>query len=156
MNSDNLAISIPIVAIVMGVGTGMLSIFLKYRKRREMFAIYNQERMAAIEKGIELPHLPEDFFRDEEAAPSRRSPHRTLLTGLILVFIGLTLFPALYFTRTHTPEGADASLFALIPAGIGADCLIYYFTVGRKLAAAMEAEEKARLAEAARLRNPPA
>jgi hypothetical protein len=87
---------------------------------------------------------------------SRRSRHGTLLAGLILLFIGLTLYLALHATVPRPDDSGDVALFALIPAGIGAACLIYYFAVGRKLAAAMEEERKARLAEAARVRNPPA
>jgi hypothetical protein len=160
MRPENLILLIPIVAIVMSLGTGMLTIYLHYRKRREMFALFHQERMAAIEKGIELPPLPEDFFREssrhQDGQRPRRTPHSALLFGLILVFLGLTSYLALHFTGTRTDEGGDSGLFALIPAGIGAAYLIYYFTVGRKLAAAMEEERKARLAEAARVGNPPA
>ena len=154
---DIASVFIPIVAIVMGIGCGMLQIFLHYRKRKDMFALYHQERMAAIEKGIDLPSLPEDFFQETDGRSRRRhSPHGTLLGGLILVFIGLTLYLALHFGGVRTDGGGDAGLFALIPAGIGAACLIYYFTVGRKLAAAQEEERKARLAELAQGRNPPA
>jgi hypothetical protein len=158
MTPDIIGTFIPIVAIVMGIGIGMLKLFLNYRKRKDMFALYHQERMAAIEKGIELPPFPEKFFDefptekflDKFPTPSRHSPHRTLLQGLILVFIGLTLYLALHFTITRTDGGGDAALFALIPGGIGVACLIYYFTVGRKMAAEMEEERKARLAEASR------
>lgn len=137
---------IPVIIIVMGIGLGMLAIFLRYRRRKDMFALYHQERMAAIDKGIELPPLPEDFFH-EDRTPSRRSPHRTLLWGLILAFIGLTLYLALHFTGTRADGGGDVALFALLPGGIGVACLIYYFTVGRRLAEAMEVEQKTRLAE---------
>ena len=148
-----LIILIPIVAIVMGIGAGMLNLFLDYRKRKDMFALYHQERMAALEKGIELPPLPEDFFHEE---PPRRAPHGTLLTGLILVFAGLALYLAVHFTVSRTDTGGDVALYAFVLCGIGAACLLYYFTVGRKVAAAMEEERKARLADAARGRNPPA
>ena len=148
-----LIVLIPIVAIVMVFGAGMLSHFLNYRKRRDMFALYHQERMAALDKGIELPPLPEDFFHEE---PARRSPHGTLLTGLILVFGGLTLYPALHFTASRTDAGGDAALYALVPCGIGAACLLFYFIVGRKAAIAMEEERKARLTDASRAKNPPA
>jgi hypothetical protein len=156
---------IPVVAVVaivmvfiipiLGICLGMLTVYLNYRKRREMFALYHQERMAAIEKGIELPPLSEDFFH-ENGSPPRHSPHSTLLTGLILVFVGLTVYLALHFSRASTETGVDAALFGLIPAGIGMAFLIYYFTVGRKLAAAMEEERKATLAQAARGENLPA
>ena len=149
------ALFIPIIAIVMVFGTGMLSIYLNYQKRKDMFALYHQERMAALEKGIELPPLPEDFFR-ENGKPARRAPHSTLLWGLVLMFIGLTLYLALHFTIPRNDTDGDPALYALIPAGIGAACLIYYFTVGRRFAVEMEEERKARLAEAARARNLPA
>jgi hypothetical protein len=155
MTPEIIGVFIPIIAIVLGLGTGMLSIYLSYQKRKEMFALYHQERMAAIEKGIELPPVPEDFFRDVGRS-FRPSPHGTLLIGLILVFLGLTLYLAFHFTGTRTENGGDAEFYALIPAGIGVAYLIYYFTVGRKLAAAMEEERKARLAEAAQVRNPAA
>lgn len=153
---DIIGIFIPIIAIVMVLGTGMLGMYLGYRRRKDMFALYHQERMAAIEKGIDLPALPEDFFRETDRRQRRLSSHNTLLGGLVLVFIGLTLYLALHYSGVRTDEGGDAGLFALIPAGIGAACLIYYFTVGRKLALARDEERKARLAEAARGRNPPA
>jgi heme/copper-type cytochrome/quinol oxidase subunit 3 len=139
-----------------------------------MFALYHQERMAALEKGIDLPPWPEDFFR-EGGGPlemmkeikemqqrarcgdsSQRAPHGTLLTGLILVSSSLTLYLALHFGLSREESGADAALFALIPAGTGAAFLVYYFTVGRKAAAEMEAERKARFAGAERAKNPTA
>lgn len=147
------ALLIPILAVLMVFGTAMLGIYLNYRKRRDMFALYHQERMAAIEKGIELPSLPEDFFHEEAGKPRRRPSHGTLLGGLVMVFLGLTLYLALHFTTPRTDVGGDVALFALIPAGIGAACLIYYFTVGRKMAAALEEERKAKLAETARGQN---
>ena len=147
--------AVPITAIVLGLTTAMLKLILNYSRRRHMFALYHRERMAAIEKGIELPALPEDFFNEDSKLPSRGG-HGTLLTGLILVFGGLTLALALHFTESRTDDNGEAALYGLIPASIGAACLVYYFTVGRKLAAAVEEEWKARLADAARLRNPPA
>jgi len=151
-----LGMMIPIIAIVMIFGTGMLAIYFNYRKRRDMFALYHQERMAAIEKGIELPPLPEDFFREDGKGgkPARRGGHGTLLFGLILLIAGLTLYIALHHTLAQNGIDGDEALYALIPSGIGAACLIYYFAVGRKLAAAMETERQGRLAEAARARNP--
>ncbi|HZQ47639.1 MAG TPA: DUF6249 domain-containing protein [Verrucomicrobiae bacterium] len=161
METQNIVALIPIVAIVMIFGTGMLSIYFNYRKRKDMFALYHQERMAAIDKGIELPPLPEDFFHEEaKPAPRFLQPglfqRLILLAGLVLLSIGLTLYIALHFTGVRTDSGSDVALYALIPAGIGVAFLVYYFTVGRKLAMAMEEERKARLAEAARVRNIPA
>ena len=67
----NIIYLIPILAIVMTIGAGMLKLYLNYQKRKDMFALYHQERMAAIEKGIELPPLPEDFFREDSHHPER-------------------------------------------------------------------------------------
>ena len=136
-----IAVFIPIIAIVMGIGIGMLAIFLNYRKRKEMFTLYHQERMAAIDKGIELPPLPEEFFREDGKV---RSPHARLLSGLVWLFIGLSLMIALYFRPPSRLEGA--ALFGLIPTTIGLAYLIYYFAVGRKEAERLEAERKAKSA----------
>jgi hypothetical protein len=142
-----------IVATVMSLAAGILNICLTHQRRKNMFTLYHQERMAALEKGIDLPPLAEDFFH-ENRIRSRGSPHRTLLGGLILMFFGLTLYLALHFAGARSDDDRDRALFALIPAGIGVACLIYYFTVGRKLAAAAEADRKARLAEPPRIGNP--
>ena len=142
MNPGLVALAIPIVAIVMGIGIGSLTIYLHYRKRRDMFALYHQERMAAIEKGIELPPLPEAFFTDDGKPVRTRSPHRGLAAGLVWLFVGLALLVALYFNET-----GPVALYALIPAAIGLAKLTYYFTVGKQEAEALEAERKAKAAE---------
>jgi len=145
MNPGLVALAIPIVAIVMGIGIGSLTIYLHYRKRRDMFALYHQERMAAIEKGIELPPLPEAFFAEDGKSLKTRSPHRGLAAGLVWLFVGLALLVALYFNET----GAVA-LYALIPAAIGLAYLTYYFTVGKQEAEVLEAERRAKAAESNR------
>jgi uncharacterized membrane protein HdeD (DUF308 family) len=139
-----LALFIPIVAIVMSIGLALLAVYLNYRKRKEMFALYHQERLAAIEKGIDLPPLPEAFF-SEDAKPA--SPRRRLLHGLVWLLLGLALLIAL--RCTGEPETA---WFGLIPAGIGAAYLIYYFTVGYKEAELAEQTLRAKLAETNRAR----
>lgn len=149
-----LAIFMTFMVPILAIFLAMLIAFLSYRKRKEMFALYHQERMAAIDKGIELPPLPDHFFQENGPSP-RRSPHKAFLTGLILLFAGLTTSLALHLAGVRTDSGADTAVFGLIPAGIGVAFLIYYFTVGRKLAATMEEEHKSKLAEAARTQNLP-
>jgi uncharacterized membrane protein HdeD (DUF308 family) len=121
-----LGLMIPIIAIIMGIGIGMLAIYLRYRKRKEVFAFYHQERMAAIEKGIECPPWPDRLLADEDA-PSSPSPRRHLLKGLVWLFIGLAATVAVYatFDLSH-------ALFGLIPIGIGLAHLIYYAVEGRR------------------------
>ena len=61
--TEVIAVMIPIVAIVMGIGIGMLSLYLDYRKKREMFAMHHKERLTAIDKGMEVAPLPPEFFQ---------------------------------------------------------------------------------------------
>src|SRR5580658_1417162 len=75
---------IPIIAIVMGLSVAMLCLYLDFRKKRELFQLYHAERMAAIEKGIELPPLPPEFFGDSGDREPKASRHRR--QGLILSF----------------------------------------------------------------------
>src|SRR6185436_20303464 len=89
-----MALLIPLVSVVMGIGIGMLAIYFEYRKRKEMFELYHKERMAALDKGMELPPLPEEFFRHGKPP----SPHGKLLGGLVLVFLAVGMFLA--FTLT--------------------------------------------------------
>ncbi len=140
MNMPNIiAVLIPIVAIVMGIGLAMLSVYLQFRKRKEIFALYHQERMAAIEKGIDLPPLPEEFFTQDS---KRLSPRRRLLVGLVWLFIGLG------FSGAFVGAGnSDVAWYGLIPIGIGLANLIYYFLVGKKEAEMIEEEMRARLTE---------
>ncbi|MGA2749996.1 MAG: DUF6249 domain-containing protein [Verrucomicrobiota bacterium] len=140
-NPATIGVFIPIIAIVMGLSIPLVAMILTYRKRKEMFALYHQERMAAIEKGVELPPLPETFFAEDGRAFRPHSPHRHLLTGLILLLLGLALTLALYF------EVQSECVWGLIPAAIGVAYLIYYFTVGKKEALAIEAAAKAKAAQ---------
>ena len=148
-----LALSIPILAVVLGIGTGMLQLYLSFRRRRELFTLYHQERMAAIEKGLELAPLPEEFFCDGGSGGRRSSPHLHLLLGLILLLGGGALMAALYLNHKE-----NAAMYALIPVAVGAAKLLYYVAVGRAEAiriAASEAQQDAQRADAqaaARLR----
>ena len=135
MNPPFLPFLIPIIAIVLGCSIPLLAIYVQYRKRKEMFALYHQERMAAIEKGIELPPLPEHFFQDGQGGARKRSPHHDFGVGLFWLLLGLALMIALYFND----KGAVA-LYALIPVAIGLAYLIFYAVVGKKEAAKVEAE----------------
>src|SRR5437016_7686977 len=120
MATQNLALLIPIIAIIMGIAIAMLAIVLQYRRRKETFALYHQERMAALDKGVELPPLPEFLFSDEGAKSYH--PRRHLLKGLVWLFTGIGLGVALWPTA-----GFENSLWSLIPIGVGLAHLIYYF-----------------------------
>ena len=126
MKPELLALFIPITAIVMGVGIGMLGLWLDYRKKRDIFELHHKERMAAIEKGMEVPPLPAGLFGDYRR---RRTPSDYLSRGLVLLLLGIALVIALYMTPNAGPRVA---FWGLIPAAIGLGNLIFYYIVGRK------------------------
>jgi hypothetical protein len=125
MSEDTVAVFIPIVAIVMSLSIPIVFAIIDYRRRRDIVEAHHKERMAAIERGMELPPLPESFFRSFNY--DRRPRH--LLTGMIWTFVGVGLFVAL-----REVSGEDVAWFALMPIGVGLALLIYYFVEGRKLA----------------------
>src|ERR1700735_3890801 len=84
-----LSMMIPIVAIVFGIGVAMLGLWFDFRKKREMFQLHHAERMAAIEKGIDVPPLPPEFFRDFKKR--NVSPTAYLRRGLMWLLIGIAV-----------------------------------------------------------------
>ena len=127
-DTDSIAVFIPIVAIVMGIGIGMLSLYLNYRKKRDIYALHHKERMAAIEKGMELPPLPTEFFRDHRDS-GKRSPEGRLRSGLVLLLVGGAISFALY----HSSNGSHESwVWGLVPAAVGVANLIVWATMRNK------------------------
>jgi Domain of unknown function (DUF6249) len=120
MNTDTIAVFIPIIAIVMGIGIAMLSIYFDYRKKQDIFALHHKERMAAIEKGMDVPPLPPEFFRDGRSS-GPRTHNDFLRRGLVLLFVGAAITAALY----NTVRGWY--LWGLVPAAVGIAQLLYYF-----------------------------
>lgn len=116
-----IAVMIPIVAIVMGIGIGMLGLWLDYRKKRDIFELHHKERMAAIEKGMEVPPLPPELFTSRHGW--RRRPQDHLRVGLMLLFIGVAVTAALYV------QDRDAALWGLVLVAIGLARLIFYAVV---------------------------
>ena len=125
MSEDTIAVFIPIVAIIMSLSIPIVFAIIDYRRRRDIVEAHHKERMAAIERGMELPPLPETFFRSFNYD---RKP-RHLLTGMIWTFVGAGLFVAL-----QEVAGRDVAWFALMPIGVGLALLIYYVVEGRKQA----------------------
>ena len=127
METEQIAVFIPIVAIVMGIGIGMLSLYLNYRKKRDIYELHHKERMAAIEKGMELPPLPMEFFRDTRDA-GKRTPEGRLRSGLVLLLVGAAVAFALY----HSSNGSqEAWVWGLVPAAVGVANLVVW-AVSRK------------------------
>ena len=123
MNEEAIAVFIPIVAIIMSLSIPIVFSIVDYRRRRDIVEANHRERMAAIERGMELPVLPESFYQGIK--PARRSSY--LLPGLVWLFVGIGLFIAL-----GAVAGEEVRYFGLIPTGVGLAFLIYYFVEGRK------------------------
>ena len=121
---------VPVIGIIFGVGLPLsvpiVWIVLNYRKRRRLMELHHTERMAAIERGMEIPALPIELI--DGRSPRRR--RTSLLPGLVWFFIGLALVIGMHSMDDDVPE-----LGGLIPLGIGLAYLIYYFVEGRKLEA---------------------
>jgi Domain of unknown function (DUF6249) len=122
--AEIIAIFIPIVAIIFGIGIGMLSMYLDYRKKREFFQLHHQERLAAIDKGMEVPPLPVEFFQDPRRRPRTNADY--LRRGLVWLLVGIALSVALYY------QHGGASLWGLVPAAAGLANLLFYFIQGRQ------------------------
>ena len=128
MNEDIFAIFIPITAIVMSLSIPIVFSIVDYKRRKDVIEAHHKERLAAIERGMEIPPLPDSFYMGMKTP--RRSSY--LLPGLVWLFIGIALFIALGAVAGH-----DVQYFGLIPAGVGLAQLIYYFAEGKKLQAEM-------------------
>jgi hypothetical protein len=118
-----MGMSIPIIAIVMGIGIAMLSVVLDYRKKREIFEMHHKERMAAIDKGMEVPPLPPEFFQDGRR---RCGPQSNLRRGLVLLFVGVAV------TVAMSANDSRHALWGLVPAAVGVANLLVYFIEGRR------------------------
>jgi hypothetical protein len=128
METDQIAVFIPIVAIIMGIGIGMLSLYLNYRKKRDIYELHHKERMAAIEKGMELPPLPMEFFRDGRDL-GKRSPEGRLRSGLVMLLVGGAIAFALY--NSHNGSH-DSWVWGLVPAAVGVANLIVWAAMRNK------------------------
>jgi hypothetical protein len=121
---------VPIFGIIFAVGLPLsipiIYIALNYRKRKRLMELSHAERMAAIERGMEVPPLPIELIDGQSR--KRRS---SLLPGLVWFFIGLAMVAGYLL-------GGDDDLpvvFGLVPLGIGLAYLIYYAVEGRHVEA---------------------
>jgi hypothetical protein len=119
MDVEQMALMIPILGIVLGVTIAIIAIVSSHREKVKRVELRHRERLAAIEKGLEL--LPDTYADVEPRKPA------TLRNGLSGLFIGVVLYFAL-----RELIGPDVALFGLIPAAYGIATLIGYFVESRK------------------------
>jgi hypothetical protein len=124
---------IPIFGILFGIGGPVTVVIvwftLNYHKRRKLMELHHTERMAAIERGMEIPPLPIELI-DGRSVPKRR--RTALLPGLVWFFVGLAVVVG---SLVGDVDGEIPVFLGLIPLGIGLAYLIYYFTEGKKVEA---------------------
>jgi hypothetical protein len=124
---------IPIFGIVIPIGGSLAALVvwftLNYYKRRRLMELHHAERMAAIERGMEIPPLPIELI-DGRSTPKRR--RTALLPGLVWFFIGLAVTVG---ALVGDADGEIPVFLGLIPLGIGLAYLIYYFVEGKKVEA---------------------
>lgn len=120
MAIELLALFIPIITIVLGGGIAIVVIVASYRRKVQRDDMRHKERMAALEKGLELPPDPVDA---DSGAKSNG-----LRSGLSGILVGVVLYFAL---RGVADEGI--ALFGLIPAAIGIASLVSYFVESKKI-----------------------
>ena len=114
--------AIVLVALIAFVG---FREWLKHHRR----VMIHQERLHAIEKGVELPPLEQEVKRS-----SWNVQRMLLLAGLIWISLGIGVFVVLNAVLAH-PEGLEVrqglQWLGLAPALIGLSHLIIYL-IGKK------------------------
>ena len=119
--SSVMALLIPIISVTVSLGALIVWIVVWYRRRMHEVDCRHKERMAAIERGLELP--PESPPQPEQMPPRSRY----LLRGLIWLGVGLAItFGGHDWLRA--PMGGSG----WIAVAVGAAYLIFYFVEGRK------------------------
>jgi hypothetical protein len=131
MDPGSIALSIPVVAIVMGIGIGMLAIWTEHKRKAQLLEQYHKERLLALEKGLPLPELDRRLVALDESTPPNSA--RAFRNGLMMLLIGVILYFAL-----DELVGVRVSLFGLIPAAVGIANLVYGVLLLRKENAAKE------------------
>ena len=130
MSQETMALLIPILSVTVSLGALIVWIVVWYRRRMHEVDCRHKERMAAIEKGLELP--PESLPQPQQAPRSRY-----LLRGLIWLGVGLAItFGGHDWLRA--PMGGSG----WIAVAVGAAYLVFYFVEGRT-ASAPKGEEPA-------------
>ena len=124
---------VPLVAIIMGIGVGMLALWLDHQKKIHMFELHHKERLMAIERGMEVPPLPVEFFL--ERGKSEASLDSNLRWGLIWLLLGLAVATALILNGD-----SSSAAWSLIPIAIGLAQLIFY-SIGRRKEPAVDASQ---------------
>jgi len=119
MEQGYLFLMIPILSIALGVAIAIVAIIASHREKTQRAELRHRERLAAIEKGMELPPDPVE--------PENGKKGSGLRGGVTSLLVGVVL----YFALREVADD-DVALFGLIPAAVGLANLVFYFLEGRK------------------------
>jgi hypothetical protein len=122
-------IVIPLVSIVLGILMIIVAIVTKHRRQMQELDNRHRERMAAIEKGLDLPPDPvvgDRVVVGERLRGVRRGGPDYLLRGLIWLGVGIAL------SASDTFFGTGNRMFGWIATAVGVAYLIYYGLEGRR------------------------
>jgi hypothetical protein len=128
--TDALGALIPILSITLGIGMIIVTILVRHRRQMQELDNRHKERMAAIDKGLDLPPDPvsEQIVAAREAGIVGREARgggagsRYLLRGLIWLGVGLAV--------ALTDNGFRD--YGWIGVAVGVAYLIYYAVEGRR------------------------
>ena len=106
---------------------------LRQRRKLALRELIQKERIAALEKGIELTEYNSDILGDEHAPVSSSEIYRrkiqwfrftSLGVGLFLIFGGLGFFLSFYFSNDTVFN--DVASFGGLPFMAGLGLLLFY------------------------------
>jgi len=121
--SSVMALLIPITAVAAGFAALIIWIVLSSRRRADAIESRHKERMAAIDKGVDLP--PDPLPQAEQMPPRSRY----LLRGLIWLGVGLAITFGMHGLLHAPPIGG----VGWIPVAVGAAYLIFYLAEGLRV-----------------------
>jgi len=117
-----MALSIPIISIILGIGVAFWAIYWDYRTKQLKY----RERELMIEKGLTPPPmLPEKMPMTREGCLRR---------GIILLFLGIGLGIACFILlRTWEPFAWVCGVGGTIVGFLGIGFLVYYAVARKRL-----------------------
>jgi hypothetical protein len=129
MRDINIWIIVVLTIIFWWAVISLLFKYLRYSNRLKLRELFHKERIAAIEKGISLPELPEDTLEhlseekmwESYSFGNHRINRLALALGLVLLFGGIG-----FIISMSIFHDLSFGLLGVIPIMIGIGLLIYY------------------------------
>jgi hypothetical protein len=113
---------IPIVGTIFGIALVMLIIYLDHRRKTDTLRHAHEERMAAIQRGIELPPpsptLPAGQTPADRVFAVGGALHGQRTFGFLALLVGAAIMVAMWET------GSRYGWWGLVPAAVGVANLV--------------------------------